>query len=209
MTTKQLYLKYQTPNNLQKHMLRVASLSLIILDNLNGKKLSNDDIITCALFHDVAKLVTFNPNKQKQFIKSEKELEKIIKSINKMIYEYGTNEHEAVIKIFQEMGCNKNTIRLIGNLEWIYLFKLLEKRDLESLILIYADMRIGVEGIIPLQDRFEDLRKRAPFDGIEKVFNLTGELESFIQSMVSIDLSLIKNEDIEFNFKSLLNRNMI
>ena len=107
------------------------------------------------------------------------------------------------------MGCNKNTIRLIGNLEWIYLFKLLEKRDLESLILIYADMRIGVEGIIPLQDRFEDLRKRAPFDGIEKVFNLTGELESFIQSMVSIDLSLIKNEDIEFNFKSLLNRNMI
>ena len=82
-------------------MLRVASLSLIILDNLNGKKLSNDDIITCALFHDVAKLVTFNPNKQKQFIKSEKELEKIIKSINKMIYEYGTNEHEAVIKIFR------------------------------------------------------------------------------------------------------------
>lgn len=44
-------------------MLRVASLASIVLDQWSGEEISKNDIVTCALFHDIAKPVTFDPQR--------------------------------------------------------------------------------------------------------------------------------------------------
>ena len=45
MNTLQIYQEYMVPKNLQQHMLRVASLTKIILDNWNEPLLDKDEII--------------------------------------------------------------------------------------------------------------------------------------------------------------------
>ncbi|MFC1711635.1 HD domain-containing protein [Patescibacteria group bacterium] len=204
MTIKQIYLKYQLPKNLQTHMLAVASLTLIISNNWQGEEINKKDLITCALLHDIAKPVTFDPDKQKQFVKFKKELNQLHKLINNMTLKYGTDEHQAAIQIFKELGFSKNIISLIDNLEWIYLPQLLKENKMEALILNYADMRIGPKGIISLKQRFDELKKREPFKGINKIASLSGILEKYIQEKTKIKLNSITKSDLNNNFEKLL-----
>lgn len=206
MTTRQIYSTYQTPPSLQDHMLKVSSLVSIILNNWIGERVSKDDIITCALFHDIAKPVTFDPSKQKQYVKSEKELNEVLLLIKDMTTKYGTDEHQVAIEIFKEINCNENTIRLIDNLEWIYLPRLFKENGIEALLLNYVDMRIGPKGIISLQERFDELKNRDPFKGIDEVALLSDKLETIIQENTEVRLDQISNEDIDSNLEKLLNR---
>lgn len=125
-------------------------------------------------------------------------------AINHLILKYGTDEHKAAIEIFREIGCNDNVVRLIDNLEWIYLPRLIKENDWESIVLIYADMRIGPRGIISLKERLSELKARAPFEGIDVVISLIDKIEQIIQERTSAKLNSIRNEDMSANFEELL-----
>lgn len=205
MTIKQIYSQFQIPQNLRLHMLRVASLAKLIVDNWQGETLNQQDVVICAALHDIAKPITFDPDQQKQFIKSEQELSQVINLIINMKEKYGLEEHPAAVKIFQEVGCNKNTIRLIENLEWIYLPRLLKENDLESLILTYVDMRVGPKGILSLEERLKELAERAGFEGMEEVIRLSPQLEKTLQEKTEVNLNSISDEQIDANFQKILN----
>jgi hypothetical protein len=177
-------------------MLRVAALARVILDNWNGQKIDDQSVVTCAMYHDIAKPVNFDIEKQRQYVTTEEEFNEVKRAINDMINRYGTEEHVAAIKIFQEIGSSEEAIRLINNLEWIYLPRLLNENDIPSLLVNYCDMRIGPKGILPIAMRFSDLKERAPFEGIDEIAKLTPKLESLIQSHTSIDLMTITDDQI-------------
>lgn len=177
-------------------MLRVAALARIILDHWSGQKIDDQSVVTCAMYHDIAKPVNFDIEKQRQYVATEEEFNEVKRAINNMINTYGTEEHVAAIKIFQEIGNSEEAIRLINNLEWIYLPRLLNENDTPSLLVNYCDMRIGPKGILPIDIRFSDLKMRAPFEGIDEIAKLTPKLESLIQSHTSIDLMAITDEQI-------------
>jgi len=177
-------------------MLRVAALARIILDHWIGQKIDDQSIVTCAMYHDIAKPINFDIEKQRQYVATEEEFNEVKRTISEMITKYGTEEHVVAIKIFQEIGCSAETIRLINNLEWIYLPRLLKENDIPALLVNYCDMRIGPKGILPIGMRFADLRERAPFEGIDEIAELTPKLESFIQSNTSIDLNTITDDQI-------------
>ena len=48
-----IYRKYHLPENLQMHMLRVASWSNLIIDNWKGQELDRNAIIRVCLLHDM------------------------------------------------------------------------------------------------------------------------------------------------------------
>lgn len=202
MHVNTVYSRYHIPKNLQQHMLRVGALAQIILDNWQGESIDKQSIVTCALYHDIAKPVTFEVDKQRQYVATDEEFNQVKRTIDGMIAKYGPEEHVAVIKIFEEIGCSEETIRLINNTEWIYLPRLLEENDIPSLLLNYCDMRIGPKGILPIQERFVDLKSRAPFPGIDEIAKLSPKLESLIQSLTTIDLSTITDDLINSQIQS-------
>ena len=59
MTISSIYTQYNIHPNLQIHMLRVAALAKIIIDNWDGNPLNEKAIIQACLFHDAAKIIKF------------------------------------------------------------------------------------------------------------------------------------------------------
>lgn len=190
------------PRNLQEHMLRVASLAKIILSNWTGPTVDKESIVQACAFHDIAKPMNFDLAKQAQFGMSETEISNLDKLQSRLRASYGDNEHHATVEVCKEIGCTSTAVRIVSNLEWSYIPSLLSKNDLESLIPIYGDMRVGPKGMLTLKQRLEDLKARTG----ESEHEQNGiQLESLISSNVSIDLNEINDEQINKSFEELEN----
>jgi len=183
-------------------MLRVASLAKIILDHWIGLTVDKESIIQACVFHDIAKPMNFDLAKQAQFGMSSTEIVNLDKLQRRLKTAYGDNEHHATVEVCKEIGCSPNAVKIVNNLEWSYIPSLLSKNDLESLIPIYVDMRVGPKGILTLKQRLEDLKARTG----ESEHEQNGiQLESLISNNVSIDLNEINDEQINKSFEELEN----
>ena len=161
MTIKNIYNKYWIPQNLREHMLRVGTLASIITENWTGEDIDRSAIVIAALLHDIAKPINFDLAKQAQFGMTPKEIANPSKHQSLLKKKFGDDEHSAVIRISQSLGCSKTTVRIIDNAEWKTLSMLMEDQDIESLIVIYCDMRIGLHGILSFSERLEELKTRS------------------------------------------------
>jgi len=207
MNTKQIYEKYSIPKNLQEHMLRVASLAKIIVENWNGPRINSKAIIQACLFHDIAKPIIFDLTKQNQFKISQDEIAGLRKLQLYLKKRYGNNEYDATVEVCKEIGCSSNTIQILSKIKWSNTVSLLKKGDFTTLIAIYGDMRIGPKGILTLIQRVEDLKTRT---GKKGKYEISGtKLENLIKKYVSVDLSKINDKDINQNFDYLENVNLL
>ena len=201
MTTNQIYQEYLTPQNLQQHMLRVAALAKIILDHWTGQPVDQEAIIQTCLFHDIAKPINFDLKKQTQFGLSPQEIDKLDQLQQRLKKNYGTNEHQVVVKICQAINLKPKAVKLVDNLVWSFIPQLINQNDLESLIPIYADMRIGPKGILPLSQRLEELETRTG----KQHHHHAATLEKLIAQHTPINLNSITDERINSHFDELLN----
>lgn len=196
MQISEIYSKYKTLPNLQQHMLRVSAVAQKVLDNWSGIDIDKKSIIQTCLLHDIAKPITFDMQKQELYVQNVEEL-RLVQNCNRyLIDNYGVEEHPALLKIATEIGVNQKTIDLLNNLEWHLIGKLLEKNDVESLIPIYCDMRISPNGIVTIEQRIQDLKKRTG-KGNQQLYLDGEDLEKYINQNVSTDLNTISNQDIE------------
>jgi putative nucleotidyltransferase with HDIG domain len=202
MNTKQIYEEYMIPQNLQDHMLRVASLAKILLDHWSGPSVDQAAVIQACIFHDIAKPMNFDLAKQAQFGMSQTEIDNLHTLQERLKSSYGDDEHHATVAICKEIGCSPKAVKIVNNLEWSYIPALINDNDLESLIPIYVDMRIGPNGILTLKERLNDLKSRTGEDQHQQ----NGiQLETLISNNVSIDLNEISDELISSNFPHLEN----
>jgi HD domain-containing protein len=204
MNVSQVYKIYQVPESLQKHMLRVASLASILLENWIGKRVDKVDIIRACSLHDIAKPITFDLAKQAEYGMSEDQVERLKHLQSQLKARYGAQEHNATIGICKDVGCNPNTIKFVDNLEWKYIPRWLMAKDIESLIPIYCDMRIGPKGILTLQERLDDMKKRRDVDDYEQNIENGKAVEIEIKKSVDIDINFIVDEQLIQYFGSLL-----
>jgi len=204
MNIKEVYDKYQTPQNLQEHMLRVGATATILTDNWIGKKIDKPAIIIAALLHDIAKPITFDIAKQAQFGMSPTDIANLIQ-LQKMVKKrFGTDEHIATMVIINELGCNATTIEIIDTFEWIFIPQHLNDNNIEPLIAIYCDLRIGWHRILSLSERFAELQIRSVEEDIKNRAKDGKTLEKLIQSNVLIDLHNLTNNMINKKFEQLL-----
>lgn len=195
-----------TPQNLQEHMLRVASLSKIITDNWTGETLDNLAIVKACAMHDIAKPVNFDTSQetQKKYNMDPKDranLEKLKKYIKD---NFGTDEHRAATEMCKHMELGPVAVEIVDNMEWSYLPALLEKNNSSTLIAVYCDMRIGPKGILSLRGRFDDSRARAK--GIyEDYYEDAKKCEELIQKNTNIDINIITDQDLNSLFPEILN----
>ncbi len=196
MQVQQIYSQRKTPPGLQEHMLRVAAVAQVILNHWTGPTINKEAIITTCLFHDIAKPLTFDMSKQEQFVNSDEELQALQEHHDDLISRYGIEEHPALLKIFSELNLSEDACRLVDNLEWHYIPRLLKVNDIESLIPIYCDMRVGPRGVLSMEDRIENLLTRAQVDNLEELILSGKELERLLSQNVSIDLNSIDDLQI-------------
>lgn len=204
MKVSDIYHKYQVPKGLQEHMIRVAALAQIICESWKGEGIDKDSIIQACLFHDIAKPMVFDLAKQAQYGMSEEDIESLKKHQEDLKFLYGDDEHHATVKICVEVGCSSKAVKLIDDLEWDYIPRLLEKNNSEALIPIYCDMRIGIKGVLLLQERLDDLRKRTGEDK-DNVAENGNKVENFLKEKVSIDLNSVADVQLNEKFESFLN----
>lgn len=190
------------PQNLQNHMLYVASLSQIILENWTENNFDQDSIIKASLFHDIGKPLRFDLSKQAQFGMSENDIKKLKKLQDYLKSKYD-NEHQATVAICQDLGLSVKAVEIVNNLEWSYIPKLLKVQNIESLIPIYCDMRIGPSGVVTLTERLEELDKRIGIINFEERISNGTLLEQKIKENVKIDLNSISNDQINKGLKTL------
>jgi len=200
MTIQQIYTQFLIPQNLQQHMLRVAALAQIILENWTGKKPDTEAIVIAAALHDIAKPVTFDLAKQAEYGLSLKEIQDLA-NLQKMIKtKYSSQEHQALLGIAQDLGYSALTVDILDNDEWEFIPRLLSDQQIEPLIMIYADMRIGWNGILSLSERLAKLQARTAIANLE-VYQKNGpKLEEMIQEKTTIDITQITNQDLESRF---------
>ncbi len=194
MKISQIYTAYMIPKNLQEHMLRTASFAMILLENWIGESVEKEAIVQACVLHDIAKPMDFDLAKQAQFGMSQDEIDELEKLQIRLKRDYGDNEHQATVKICKKVGCTSTAVILVNNLKWSYVPRLMAKNDILSLIPIYCDMRIGPKGILSLDERIEDLKKREGNKDSEEKATNGRKLEALVTENTSLDLNSITDD---------------
>jgi len=198
-----IYQKYFVPENLQKHMLRVAAVAEEIMREWNGPEVDRVIVREACMLHDIAKPMTFDPEKQVKFGMGEEEIEKLRNYQTKMRRLTDGSEHAVARLICDEIGVSEKVKEVISVMEWIDVPKLMEEEKIESVILAYADMSVGLKGVLPIHERIAELRDRASFVGSEVMDEIADKLEEQMSKWTRTDLKLISDERIAANIMML------
>lgn len=195
MKTSEIYFKYKTTPNLQSHMLRVAGLAKLIVDNLNeAVTVDKNAVIQASLFHDIAKILSF-----KTVSGVEAEIQ------NEYKEKYGDNEHIAANTIVAEIPLSSHAQEIIhSNNTKPFLDKIrniMNSDNYEMKILKYSDSRIAPEGLVTLKGRWDELIQRNPEkkDNTEnaEANEIMTTIEKQIQDKCKIDLLAITQKQID------------
>lgn len=158
MKIQEIYEKYKIMPQLQTHQLRVAAVGRLIVENFR-KDIDVDAIVTACLIHDMGNIIKFNLKLFPEY--NEPEGYDYWKSIqDEFISKYGNDEHEATILIAKEIGVSKKVQHLIESIGFSKSVQNSSHDDYEVKIVAYADYRVGINGILSLEERLSEGRKR-------------------------------------------------
>ena len=147
-----IYNKYHLPENLQMHMLRVASCSNLIIDNWKGQELDRNAIIRVCLLHDMDNMVKIPEieSKDKEFLTVRK----------KYFDKYGTNDHEINLEIGKIEGLSEKELTILDGKRSRKNEETLKSNSYEIKICAYCDQRVAPDGVVDLRKRLEDAKVR-------------------------------------------------
>ena len=160
---KEIYDHYQVIPNLREHMLRAASVGLFICEHWKGPRISKADIVACLLVHDIGNTVKLDLETEhglKLLGNSGVDIEAIRKIRERMVSEYGSDDHKANIRMANEIGVSSRLIQMIEGYRFLKLEDVLNGSDWGLKIFVYCDMRAGPFGIVSLTDRIADIKMR-------------------------------------------------
>jgi|GEM_PF-1257191 len=209
MTISQVYEKFGIPRNLREHMMRVGSLATAILGAWKGDMPERNRIIQTCLLHDIAKPMSFNLANNTHFKRSPAEHERLLKLREWLVATYGADEHKATVAIAKELGCDSGAIRILEEMEWENLGRLLDRNDASAILPIYCDMRVGPSGVLTLAERLENLISRATVTDPEKIAESGRRAEVFIQGFIRRDLGGILHEEIESSLEQWMDAEIL
>ncbi|MDQ3245082.1 MAG: HD domain-containing protein [bacterium] len=156
-----IYENYKIMPNLQEHMLRVASVAKLIVNNLNEDIIIDKEKLTIAcLLHDMGNIIKFRLNFFPEFLEPQG-LEYWQNVQNEYFAKYGKDEHYATGIIMREIAVREDICSMVDGM----LFSALcihstIKTSLELRIFHYADLRVGPYGVISFEERVADVTKR-------------------------------------------------
>ncbi|MBI4079915.1 HD domain-containing protein [Candidatus Kaiserbacteria bacterium] len=200
-TAQEIYTEYRVMPSLQLHQLRVAAVAKLICEYFK-KPVNAHDVVLAALFHDMGNILKFDLGKTfPEFLEPEG-LEYWQKVKDEFKKRYGSDQHEASLKIAREIGLSAMVVRCVDAVAFAKAEATLQYGLWEEKICEYADTRVGPRGVLPVVERLEEGRKR--YEGRSINSGVTEPRERFDQ-LVKAELEIerlifantrIKPEDI-------------
>lgn len=209
MKISKIYEKYKIPAFLQLHQLRVASLALEIVRNIDVD-IDLDRVLKLTLLHDMGNIVKFRFDIfEESYEKEGIEYWKTVQS--EFINKYGSNSHEVTHQIVLEIGLSEEFANEIGMLHIKRSKEVLDSINYITMIANYADKRISPTGIVPLHERLKEAldRRGRTLDEYSQEMAALGEIELILQKSCLIDLNCISDSDLKNNFEYLKNYEII
>ena len=144
--------------SLQLHQLRVAAVGKMVCENFT-KPVNTNDVILACLFHDMGNIIKSELTYFPGFCDPEG-VEYWEKVKSEFVTKYGTNHHEANSAIAREIGVPASAAILIDNIGFSQIAKVVADSSYERKIVQYSDARVGPHGILSVEERFEEGRRR-------------------------------------------------
>lgn len=153
-----IYAEYKIMPSLQEHMLRVAAVASLICDNFT-EFVDKEKIVTTCLLHDMGNIIKFKTGVIPEFFEPEG-VEYWQKVKENYIAKYGSNEHEANIKIMQELGMPEDMVFIVDQNRFGLICKHKESSDMKVKIVHYSDGRVDPHGVVSYEERMEEGKRR-------------------------------------------------
>ena len=192
-----IFEKYKIPRNLQEHMLRAASVGNLICDNWVGPKINKVNIIAVLLIHDLGNIVKmdFDSEAKLELIGDEAKRLEYWKQVKKEVIEkYGKDDHIISEKIADELEVSERLKFILKNKVFSNNEFIVKSNDWEIKIAAYADQRTGPFGILPLKERFKELKERYAQRNSENANN--SKTDIFIKCAFQIEEQVLKNSSL-------------
>lgn len=153
-----LYQTYRIIPNLQVHQLRVAAVAKQICESLT--QLVDTELVTRAcLLHDMGNILKFNFDDFPEFYKPEGRAywEQVQAEFRQ---KYGSDEHAATLNIAAEVGVPKQVLDVIDGVGFGKIPAAVANAGVEQKICCYADQRVGPFGVLSIEARLAEGKKR-------------------------------------------------
>lgn len=183
-----IYNEYKIMPNLQMHQFRVAGVAMQICENMekSGVVVDTMRVVTACLLHDMGNIIKSNLNYFPEFLVPEG-FEYWQKVQNEYIEKYGKNEHQATLKILEELGVSTKVNEIVAQIGYPYIEMSCEDTDMHNKIAQYADLRVGPHGILSIPERAAEAKKR--YEGRISDMN-ESEREHKIQNMFLLETQI-------------------
>jgi len=210
MTISEIYSKYEIPQNLQEHMLRVAAVGSLLVDFLSENiTLDKHVVISDLLLHDMGNILKYDFSDHIKF--DADELDNLKRIQSNFILKYGNIVHDATTKIARELGVSEDIIFIIENSGSSKVADIVKGENWYRKVCAYADFRVAPYGVVSVNERFDDIVKRYkgrnhPLADVVKTEEKRANtliLEKQIQEKCKNNLSLIVDETIGEIMKKL------
>lgn len=197
MIIQEIYNKYKITPALQLHQLRVAAVGQILC-NLVPDFEDESEVVTTCLLHDMGNIIKFDLNYFPEFLEPEG-LEYWQKIKDEYIQKYGNDEHHATQKIIAELVNSEKIKKYADQVGFSKLENTQKQKSLAKKICVYADMRVGPYGVISIQERVADGRKR--YEGRKDKAVGSDKFEFLAQALKEVERQIfervsIKPEDV-------------
>lgn len=158
MTVQEVYERYRIIPALQLHQLRAAGVARILCEQHPGVRDKKSPVIAC-LFHDMGNIIKFDLGAIPEFLEPEG-LAYWQKVKDEYIAKYGTDEHVATEHIVHEIGLPKEVLALIQKMGFSKAETIHTHSSTEPQIVEYGDQRVAPSGVVSLEARLSDGRRR-------------------------------------------------
>ncbi|MFH1244603.1 MAG: HD domain-containing protein [bacterium] len=200
MLIRDLYQKYQIMPQLATHMLRVAGVGKLITDSWNDRELAVKSVIAC-LVHDLGNLAKFKLGPEYQTEWGPKQ--------EKLWEKWGHDAHVATYGILKELGMEEYVEYLLAEAK-LYESEPtpadFEQTSRPALVVLYADLRVAMSGVVSLEERIADLAAR--YSGFRAESRWGKMLEGYVQTLTSTDVRSITEKSVTPLFDELLRYNI-
>ena len=198
----QIYQQYQIPQNLQLHMLRVAAVGKIVCDHITSQAIDPDLIIKTLLLHDMGNIIKFNFNNTSMFSPEDREKIEVYRATQtEFMRKYGSDADKVTLQIIKEISADDRVARLCEASHGERAHMFVDGEFWQEKICYYADMRIGLHGILSVDERFEDLKRRYPHERkeLEQYHKACKIIETRIQAICEQDLHVLDDVCLKDN----------
>ncbi|MEZ4200207.1 MAG: HD domain-containing protein [Candidatus Paceibacterota bacterium] len=158
MTISEIYKKYKINQGLQGHMYRVAAVAYFICKAYQ-EDIDTRSVVSACLLHDMGNLLKFKFDVAPELCEPEG-VEYWQKVQTELKEKYGSNVHEATLAMVREISHEKKIVEVVNEASFDEIITVANEGSVEAQLLEYADMRVGLHGVVSLDSRFNDIKER-------------------------------------------------